>query len=218
MAGQVTRIVIVPQMSAAVDTPSGAIPFISGSSQLVTDDSNLHWDEVNNRLGIGTKTPTSALDLNGGTISNATMSGSISSLAKVSTAQLDRATSTVLTNIPGLSVNVVAGATYLFRAHIAGVGTANGGAKFAIGGTATATSITYTGRHMNAATTNAQTNTQTLGNAVGASTAVFTDGYIEGAIVVNAAGTLTVQLAQNASHADITSALINSDFHVVRVA
>lgn len=142
----------------------------------------------------------------------------ISNTAKVSTAQVDRASSTTLTNITGLSVNVIAGATYNFRARIAGTATANGGAKFAIGGTCTATSVSYTGTNNNGTTTNAATTTTTLGNAVGAATAVLTHATIEGSIVVNAAGTLTVQIAQNASHADTTSAYVNSNFTVTRVA
>ena len=129
----------------------------------------------------------------------------ISNNAKVSTAQVDRTSSTTLTNITGLSVNVIAGATYNFVARVVGTSTINGGAKFAIGGTATATSVSYTGKNYNGTTTNASTTTTTLGNAVGASTAVFTDALIFGSIVVNAAGTLTVQIAQNASHVDTTS-------------
>jgi hypothetical protein len=138
--------------------------------------------------------------------------------AKASTAQVDRVSSTTLTNITGLSVNVLAGATYIFEAYITGTSTANGGAKFAIGGTATATSVSYTGSNLNGTTSNARSTTTTLGNAVGASTAVFTNGNITGAIVVATAGTLTVQIAQNASHADTTSAYINSSFLVTRVS
>lgn len=142
----------------------------------------------------------------------------ISNSAKVSTAQLDKTSSSTLANIPGLSINVIAGATYAFEAYLTGTATANGGAKFAIGGTCTATSVTYTGVNLNATTSNARTTTTTLGNAVGASTAVLTNATITGAIVVNAAGTLTVQFAQNASHADTSSIYVNSSFIVTRVA
>lgn len=138
--------------------------------------------------------------------------------ATISTAQVDRASSTVLTNITGLTANVVSGGTYLFEAYITGTATANGGAKFAINGTATATSVSYTGSNLNGTTNNATTTTIILGNAVGASTAVLTNATIRGAIVVNAGGTLNVQIAQNASHADTTSAYINSYFLIMRVS
>ncbi len=134
------------------------------------------------------------------------------------TAQVDFTSNTTLTNITGLSVNVLAAGVYAFRAYIVGTATANGGAKFAIGGTATATSISYTAAHNNNATTNARTTVTTLGSAAGAATAVFTAGMIEGTIVVNAAGTLTVQAAQNASHADTTSIYVNSNFIVTRIS
>jgi len=142
----------------------------------------------------------------------------ISNTAALSTAVVSRTSSTTLTNITGLSVNVIAGATYIIQARIVGTSTTNSGAKFAIGGTATATSISYTGTNYNGTTTNAATTTTTLGNAVGASTAVYTHTLIFGAIVVNAGGTLTVQIAQNASHADATTAAINSTFDLIRVS
>lgn len=146
--------------------------------------------------------------------------GVTGSLSKVSTAQVNRATSTTLTDITGLAVPLVAGGTYIFRAYIPGVSTANGGAKFAIGtsDTLTATSISYSGQNMNGATTNMTSVTTTLGAAVAAATAVFTHAFIEGTIVVNAAGTLTAQIAQNVSHADTTSAYVNAHLFVSRVS
>ena len=142
----------------------------------------------------------------------------INSGAKVTTAQMDIASSTTLTAIPGLSVNVLAGATYKFRAHLMGVSTTNGGLKCAINGTATATTVAYTGTHTNGTTTNAKSTTTTLGNAVGASTTVVKDFYIDGAITVATAGTLAVYAAQNASHSDTTSIYVMSDFEITRVA
>lgn len=127
-------------------------------------------------------------------------------------------TGTTLTNVTGLTATVLAAGVYAFEAYITGVGTANSGMKLAIGGTATATTISYNGKNNNGVTVNANTTTTTLGNAVGAATAAFVDGAIKGTIVVNAAGTLTVQFAQNASHADTTSVFVNSHFKVTRIA
>jgi hypothetical protein len=140
--------------------------------------------------------------------------------SEVSTAQVNRVSSTVLTTITGLTAALQAGGKYIFRVHITGVSTVNCGAKFAIGtsDTLTATSFTCTGENYNGTTTNARSTTTTLGAAVGAATAVFGDAFLEGAIVVNAAGTLTVQIAQNVSHADTCSAFVNSDLMLFRVA
>ena len=43
---------------------SGAIQFSNGSA-FASDAANLFWDDTNNRLGIGTNSPTQALDVNG---------------------------------------------------------------------------------------------------------------------------------------------------------
>lgn len=155
------------------------------------------------------------------TLTNKTLTDQIDSGCKVSTAQFDAVTGTTgvtLTNIAGMSVTVTAAGKYIFQAHVTGTSTANSGVKFAIGGTATATSISYTGKNYNGTTINAISSTTTKGNAVGAATAVFTNADIYGAIVVNAGGTLTVQAAQNAAHADTTSVYVNGSFRVTRVA
>lgn len=50
-------------------TPTGAtagsVFFAGASGQIQQDNSNFFWDDTNNRLGIGTATPTTALDVNG---------------------------------------------------------------------------------------------------------------------------------------------------------
>lgn len=117
------------------------------------------------------------------------------------------ATSNVaLANITGLTANVAAGRTYKIRAVLFTTSAATGGVKFAVGGTATATSIIYEGL-----TTNAGLITQSRGAAmattVGAVTAVTAAHVvIEGIITVNAAGTITIQFAQNVS--DVTSSVV----------
>lgn len=142
----------------------------------------------------------------------------INNQAAVSTTDTTFTTNTTLANVTGLAVNVVAGATYAFKARIKGTATANGGAKFAIGGTCTATTVGYTCKNYNAATLNANTSATTLGTAVGAGTAVLTDAVIEGSIVVNQGGTLTVQAAQNTSHTDTTTISAMSNLVLTRVA
>jgi hypothetical protein len=44
---------------------TGSVPFIGTSGALSQDNDNLFWDDTNNRLGIGTKLPTTALDVFG---------------------------------------------------------------------------------------------------------------------------------------------------------
>lgn len=42
---------------------SGSVPYINSSHQLAQDNSNFFWDATNHRLGIGTTSPTVALDV-----------------------------------------------------------------------------------------------------------------------------------------------------------
>lgn len=137
-----------------------------------------------------------------------------------STAQVDVTSSTTLVAVTGLSVALAAAGVYSLYCHITGTAGASGGAKFAFanGDTLTATSISYTAYNYNAGTINAVTTTTTLGNAVGAATAVITNAVMVGTIVVNAAGTIVVQIAQNASNGTPTSALVNSFLVVTRIA
>ena len=54
--------------------PSGGIMFGSPSYLLTTDTTNLFWDDTNNRLGLGTNTPSARLDIHA-TGTNATFNG-----------------------------------------------------------------------------------------------------------------------------------------------
>lgn len=146
---------------------------------------------------------------------------SVDTMCKRVTAQINAVTSTTgttLTNITGLSVDVEAGASYAFEAYLPGVATTNGGLKLAIGGTSTATTISYAGAQWDTTTQNANTVTTTKGNAVAAATTVFTYATLRGTIVVATPGTLTAQFAQNAAHADTTSIYVNGYFKVTRIS
>jgi hypothetical protein len=129
-------------------------------------------------------------------------------------AQFDKTTDTVLANVTGLTAPVISGRKYSFVAKLRTTSGSGGGVQVSIGGTATATSISYEGLTTNAGLTT-QSRGAALGTAVGAVTAV-TAAYIEikGTIVVNAGGTLTVQFAQNVSNGTASSVLINSTFEV----
>lgn len=153
-------------------------------------------------------------DANGNTLPNA-IGGT--QLSRVST-QFDKTSDTTLANVTDLTANVLASGVYAFRAYLSTTAGASGGMKVAISGTATATSISVNATNKNGTTINANSKATALDSAVGAATAVTTDIIIEGTIVVNAAGTLTVQMAQNASNGTASSVLVNSNFSVTRIA
>lgn len=130
---------------------------------------------------------------------------------RVST-QFDKTSSTALANVTGLTATLVAGKKYRFEAELYTTSNVAGGVQAAIAGTCTATAIVYEGLTYNAGVIT-QTRGTALATAVGAVTAV-TAAYIHivGLITVNAAGTLTVQFAQNASSGTASSVLVGSTF------
>lgn len=138
---------------------------------------------------------------------------------RVST-QFDKA-NTTLANITGLSVAVATGLSYSFSAvlhtHDAG---ATGGFKFAMGGTATATAIIceVTLQPVDDLGVGVAERLTALGSAKawsGGATDVF--ATMRGLITVNAAGTLTVQFAQETA-SGTSSVLVGSTFTVEQVA
>ncbi len=150
-------------------------------------------------------------------VSSAAASTQFTPVAKVAT-PISFVTTTTLQNIPGLSVPVATSGTYAFRAYLTGVSTTNGGLKLGVANSGSTTTVAYTGSQFNNAVPNAATSTTTMGNAVGASTTLFTHAIIDGVTAVNAGGNLTVQAAQNASHADTTTINAGSTFIVTRIA
>ena len=143
---------------------------------------------------------------------NSTFGGLIQYGGLVRTTAAFTATSnTTLANITALSVNVAAAQNYHFRVWAPTTATTAGGIQFAIAGTATATNITYEGYIDDAN----KTRSSALATAVCSSaTATTGTATIEGTIQVNAAGTLTVQFAQNTSNASASSVLQGATFEV----
>lgn len=133
------------------------------------------------------------------------------------TADFPVTSSVTLVNVTGLTVNVAAGRTYSFEAELFVTDAAAGGVQAAIAGTATATAIQYTGWTVADNAIKGKTNATALGTAVGSTLTTETAGIvtrISGVITVNAAGTLTVQMAQNTSNATATTAKRGSKFIV----
>lgn len=137
--------------------------------------------------------------------------------SRVST-QFDKTSNTTLANITGLTADLTAGKTYKFEAVLYTSSANTGGVKFAIAGTATATSIIYEDVVIDANVNAAQTRATALATAVGGVTAVTAaNSKITGSITVNAAGTLTVQFAQNASDGTASSVLVGSTLTVSQI-
>jgi hypothetical protein len=173
-------------------------------------------DGSTNITGLTLTNPTLA-----GTITGVTSTAGVGSTqcARVS-AQTDVTSSTTLTAITGLAISLLAGATYAIQVYIPVTATATPGAKFSLdtSDTLTATSISYAGTLFNATTPAASSVTTTLGNAVASVAGAGTYAILDGTIVVNAAGTLVVKIAQNTSNGTATSALVNGYMQVTRIA
>lgn len=133
-------------------------------------------------------------------------------------AQFDK-NNTTLADITNMSLLVLAGRTYFFTVKLFTTSNVASGVKFAIAGTATATSIIYETRitQGGAAITPTTSRAAALGTTVGNVTAV-TAAYvtIEGTITVNTAGTITVQFADNAG-VNTSSVLLGSMFEMVDI-
>jgi hypothetical protein len=131
-------------------------------------------------------------------------------MARVSTASFDK-TNTTLANVTGLSFSVAAGKSYKIFAQLFVTADATGGLKVALSGTATLTEARYKIRAVNNGTNEDVLNDvkTALDSSSGHAGATAAEVIVEGVITVNAAGTLTVQFAQNAANGT-SSVLVGS--------
>lgn len=169
----------------------------------------IYGDAGADSVGINTATPGALLDING--------FFRWGGMKRVST-QFDK-TNTTLANVTGLSVTLVAGKTYHFRAELFETSGA-GGHKYAISGTATATAIIYDieTTDLSSQLLDICARATALDTAAGEATGSTHNTLIEGTITVNAGGTLTVQFAQNTAAGGTSSILVGSVFMVWEVA
>lgn len=150
------------------------------------------------------------------TLTNKTITGALDGDIKFCSTQFDAVTGTTgttLTNVVGLTgFSLVAAGVYQFDIHIAGVSTANCGIKIGLGYTTlTATSIESMAQGFTASAVACQhTTTATTGMTLYGQTAAVLAVRISGQLVVNAAGTVAVQAAQNAAHTDTTSVYVGA--------
>lgn len=138
------------------------------------------------------------------------------SFVRVST-QMDITTNTVLADIPGLSVLLAAGLTYSFRA-VLHVGTASSsGIKAALSGSCTATALRASVFvYQTGGLVVIQVPITALDSSTGSTTTVGAVIY-EGSIIVNAAGTFTIQAAQNVS-SGTSSIYVGSTLQVTQLS
>lgn len=159
------------------------------------------------------------------TLTSPTITGAITDTIKFCSTQFDAVTGTTgatLTNIVGLTgFSLVAGATYAFEIELSGVSTTNCGIKLGFKfTTATLTSLESKAVAQAAASvalvhSTTATDAATL---IGTNAAAWLGVRLTGRIVVNAAGTLAIQAAQNAAHADTTSVFVGSWAKFTRTA
>lgn len=143
----------------------------------------------------------------------------ISGLSAINTSAFSKTSDTTLANITGLTRNVEAGRTYAFRAEIDTTANVAGGVKFAVSGTATATSINYSGVLFDGTAIVANDRATALDTTVcAATTSTVGTCVIKGTIVVNAAGTLTIQFAQNTSNGGASTVLVNQSLQLIPIS
>lgn len=128
-------------------------------------------------------------------------------------------TNTTLANVTGLSATLENAKTYFFRAQLVFDANVTGGHKYAMSGTATASAIRYNIiSTCDATLANVITSRQTaLNGSAGQAGCAAGVTTIEGYITTSAAGTLTVQFAQNAA-SGTSSILVGSKFEFQEVS
>lgn len=137
------------------------------------------------------------------------------------TAALTATSNTTLASVTGLSaIPLTAGATYTIKGMLTGSAAAAGGIKAALVGSngLTLTSMNLTGFNFNGATINTVANVTAMSADFSNSAAAYTNLSFEGSFVVNAAGTLLVQAAQNTSNATSTVVGTGSYITLTRVS
>lgn len=141
--------------------------------------------------------------------------------------ELSVASSTTLTNVPDLTVNVEAGAKYMFKAYIETTTATNSGFKMALGGTSTwtAANASVIFNWIGGATSTTQnivvSNSTTNGTAITTQTSVtaaVTNVIIDGTLIFDTTGTFTIQFAQGTSQSTACKVLAGSAISLTRIA
>jgi len=127
---------------------------------------------------------------------------------------------TTLTNVDGLLSEVLQPGTYKVEIDLSLTSTANSGLKVGLkfGTAAMLASIDVTSKAFTASAVGvARATTATDAASIQASTAAIIKCEITGHLVVSKAGTLQLQAAQNASHADNTTIYVGSTMKFTKI-
>ena len=132
-------------------------------------------------------------------------------------------TGTTLTNVVGMTTDLLSmvPGTYRFRIHLSTVATVNCGLKVGLkqNNGLTLTSMESVAKGFTASAVAVQHVTSATDAAsLFASTTAVLECVIEGTFVVATSGSLQLQAAQNAAHADTTSVYTGSYMEITRVA
>lgn len=137
----------------------------------------------------------------------------------INTSQFDT-TSATLADITGLTANVTSGVTYVFEANLHVTPDATDGHKYAISGTATATTIIFqvlsVSNTTNLFVITSSKSAMNDGAGQAGATSAFTK--ITGTFIAGSTGTLTVQFAKNGAGLNTSSVLIGSSFVVTQIS
>lgn len=196
-------------------TPAKTIRVLNGHLGIVN---SAYTQEILTLTDAGALSVTGGISATGGTLTNTTLGDTINQSFHVSSATLSKTSDTTLAVVPGLTQTLTAGKTYSCHGHLTGTSGASGGLKVSLVGTGglTATQATFTGFTWNGTTVVSNTTASALGANIVGNTAVYSDVWIDGSIVVNAAGTINVEAAQNTSNTTATTVLQGSTFSCVR--
>jgi len=137
----------------------------------------------------------------------------------VTTADFTKSSSTALAAVTGLSATLTAGKTYVFEATLFLDSTGNASSNFKVdmSGTATATSVRYSGEYVDTNSQDPYGQGGVLGTVISnSSTDEISTLIIKGSIVVNAGGTLIVRFAQQSSSSTPSKVKAGSYLHVTQ--
>jgi hypothetical protein len=204
--------------------------YTTGASSLPTNDWGLFFGgaHTSGSIGAASGSDVTVSTTGGGVVKingNFTVDGSgglkdtIDEGFVVSTSQLDKTSNVSLSTVPGLSIALTAGKTYTCRTWLSVTSGAAGGFNIGLVGSGglTATLYRFNTQAWNGSTIAASGTATALNSSNINNAAIYTDIFIQGSIVVNAAGTLNVQAAQSASNATTSSVFQGSSFYCKRV-
>lgn len=191
-----------------VDTINGLAAGTSNFSQISLSGSTSGTTELK-----ASATASGTLTLPPTTDTIATLAGVGTTVGGVATGSFSKTSNTTLANVTGMAASLVAGATYTFEGYLSTTNGATGGIKLNLnGGTATATSFLCDTWVYNTTTLVGQVNITSIASNMVASAIAATAVRFTGTIVVNAAGTVQLQAAQDAS--DGTALTIANDSYI----